>query len=114
MFDDDQSKFPTEEFGSDEWLTILAKLGLKSTVDKDTFIECALRVEAQDSIQKAMELHKYYVANFGEFYDSNQSFSGRLSGIKCVPADFDGCNRSLYKFSDVGKNNPFIFFLYLI
>uniref|UniRef100_A0A7S2UD61 U-box domain-containing protein n=1 Tax=Attheya septentrionalis TaxID=420275 RepID=A0A7S2UD61_9STRA len=111
MFDDDQSKFPTEEFGSDEWLTILAKLGLKSTVDKDTFIQCALRVEAQESIQKAMELHKYYVANFGEFYDSNQAFSGRLSGIKCVPADFDGSNRSLYKFSDVAvpKDRDMVF-----
>ncbi|KAJ1475494.1 hypothetical protein T484DRAFT_1828083, partial [Baffinella frigidus] len=37
--------FPVGAFASDPWLVILRKLGLQSSLDADTFIQCARRVQ---------------------------------------------------------------------
>ncbi len=37
--------FPTQEFAKPAWLDVLVELGMKTSVDRSTFIECAKQVE---------------------------------------------------------------------
>jgi len=98
MFEDSQTSFPAEEFRSERWLEVLSVLGLKSRVDKDSFLQCAWRVETKGCTTKAMKLHEYYVEHFGEFMDG-RDFNQKLSEVQCVPAEIGG-TLSLYKFRD--------------
>jgi len=100
IFDDDQTVFPSEEFLRDEWLVILSEIGLKSNVDKDTFLRCAWRVEEQENTSKAIKLFEYYSEHFAEFFDTHD-FSQKLADIQCVPAEFDGGPICLYKFREI-------------
>ena len=113
VFDEDRSCFPAEEFQREEWLEILTKVGLKTVVDKDAFLACAWKVEAEQSVPKAMELLAYYHDHFGDYFDSSQGEFGRtLACIQCVPAEMHGAQLSLYKFCDVGKlSSPLLCFI---
>lgn len=45
VFVGERDKFPGERFVSDEWLCILRKVGLRTSSQADTIIECAKKVE---------------------------------------------------------------------
>ena len=40
-----QAVFPEAECATDEWLSLLAELGMKTDVDRDAFLECARKVQ---------------------------------------------------------------------
>lgn len=98
IFEDSPSKFPAEQFTNPEWLEILREIGLIKTVDKDTFLLCAIRVEMSGSASKAIKLHRFFSENISHFYD--QENLRKLSFIKCVPGEFND-SFSLYKFNEL-------------
>ena len=101
IFDEDRSCFPTEEFSTDESLEKLVNVGLKTNIDKDTFLKCALIVEGEQSLPKALKLFEYFNLHFAEFYDNNGGdFVRNLAEVCCVPTA-DGLG--LCKFRDAGK-----------
>jgi len=100
MFDSDSSCFPIEEFATEESLEILKSVGLKTTVDKDTFLKCAYIVEEEQSVAKSIKLFEYFSENFSAFYDNNQDFTSKLAEVRCVPAELDGDSTDLYCFRD--------------
>ena len=103
VFDQDRSSFPAEEFETEASLDILKTLGLRTTVDKDTFLKCAWIVEGEQSVPKAMKLFEYFNEHFGEFFDNNRGeFIRNLAEVCCVPAA-EGQSLSLCRFRDAGK-----------
>ncbi|GMI37040.1 hypothetical protein TeGR_g1657, partial [Tetraparma gracilis] len=50
VFGDDLRGFPAVEFAGQEWLAIWRDLGLKTTVDKATFLKCARQVAESGSV----------------------------------------------------------------
>lgn len=113
IFDQDRSWFPCDEF--EESSDILKELGLQSTVDKKTFLKCALVVEKEQSVTKALKLFEYFNEHFGEFFDNNRSeFIQTLAGICCVPSALDGESLSLCRFQDAGKLDDQICAIFLM
>lgn len=102
VFDQDRSCFPAEEFTTESSLDILVTVGLKTEVDKDTFLKCAWIVEEEQSFSKALKLFEYFNEHFGEFFDNNRGeFIRNLAEVCCVPV-VDGL--SLCRFRDAGKS----------
>jgi len=100
IFNQDLSCFPAEEFASSESLNVLETVGLQTNIDKDCFLKCAWIVEREQDFSKAIKLFEYFSDNFGDFFDSNQSFVRTLSEIKCVPAEVEGGSPDLFRFCD--------------
>mmetsp|Transcript_5522 Transcript_5522/g.11475 ORF Transcript_5522/g.11475 Transcript_5522/m.11475 type:complete len:193 (-) Transcript_5522:3337-3915(-) len=88
IFDENPSKFPASEFCSLEWLEILREIGLVKSVDKETFLLCAKRIEISGSPEKAIKLHRFFLENISEYFD--QDNLRKLSFIKCVPGEHNG------------------------
>ncbi len=103
IFDKDRSCFPAEEFSTIESLDMLVAIGLKTIIDKDTFLKCAWIVEGEQSIPKALKLFEYFNEHFAEFFDNNRGdFVRNLAEVCCVPAA-DGQSLGLCKFRDAGR-----------
>lgn len=103
-------KFPGERFISDGWLRILRKVGLRTSADADSVLECAKRIESlggqcvkhapdefeielfnsQDEVSfevwlLAESLIKSIISNFAVLYSSQ--FCNLLGKIVCIPAE---------------------------
>lgn len=112
VFAGERKKFPGERFGTDGWLSILRKTGLRTAAETDVILECARRVESlgaeyikskgvvdefeTDSFnsQNEVPLETWLLAesvmraifsNFAVLYGSN--FCNILGKIACVPAE---------------------------
>ena len=103
VFDDMPERFPLPEFSeSDRWLSLLRDIGLKTEVDGDLFVECALHVEQlwRDASQrrrqpdpdaiaiavaKADKLLKFLWQNFSAISQGSPGFWTRLADITIVP-----------------------------
>lgn len=44
IFGDEPDAFPQGEFAEDDWLDVLVDIGLRNKLDKDTILQCALKV----------------------------------------------------------------------
>ncbi|XP_052204846.1 LOW QUALITY PROTEIN: uncharacterized protein LOC127809789 [Diospyros lotus] len=111
-FSGETKKFPGERFGTDGWLRILRKTGLRTASEADVILECARRVESlgceflksrgvtddfetdlsssQDEVLLeiwllAESVVKAIFSNFAVFYSSN--FCDILGKIACIPAE---------------------------
>ncbi|CAH9144035.1 unnamed protein product [Cuscuta epithymum] len=103
-------KFPGERFISDEWLQILRKVGLRSSADADSVLECAKRIEllGRQCVKKTLDesetelfsmvdeasseiwllaenLVNFIISNFAVLYSSH--FCKLLGQIVFVPAE---------------------------
>ena len=94
IFGEDPQAFPEGEFASEPWLLILRELGLRSRIDKETFLECARKIEAQRAVplapavgEQAARLLLCLQTGTGsdEFY--SVGFTRSLASIACVPAE---------------------------
>lgn len=112
VFSGERKKFPGERFGTDGWLIILRKTGLRTAAETDVILECARRVESLGSeytksrgvvdefetdsfnSQNEVPLETWLLAesvmraifsNFAVLYGSN--FCNILGKIACVPAE---------------------------
>jgi len=92
VFGDDPLAFPQGVYASPEWLVLLADIGLKNTIDKETFLDCARKLESQraeplpfELNSKATRLLRYLLQHFQDFYD--QRFVQDLSQICIVPVN---------------------------
>ena len=103
VFDKDRSHFPAEEFDNNDALCKLVSVGLKTGVDKDTFLKCAWIIEGEQNIPKALKLFEYFNEHFAEFYDNNRGeFIRNLAEVCCVPTINDKV-MGLCRFRDAGK-----------
>ncbi|KAL1292332.1 hypothetical protein AAHE18_20G264300 [Arachis hypogaea] len=128
VFFGERRKFPGERFGTDGWLRILRKLGLRTATEVDIIIECAKRVEflgiectksgdlddfEGDSSNSRSEVSaevwalggsviEFVFSNFALFFSNN--FCDLLRKIACVPAELGfpngGCKRVLASYSE--------------
>ncbi|XP_057477891.1 uncharacterized protein LOC130765480 [Actinidia eriantha] len=112
VFSGERKKFPGERFGTDGWLRILRKTGLRTAAETDVILECARRVESlggeciksrevaddfeADFLNSRTEVSleiwslaesfiKAIFSNFAVLYGSN--FCSILGKIACVPAE---------------------------
>ncbi|KAL7180871.1 hypothetical protein ACSBR1_039850 [Camellia fascicularis] len=112
VFSGERKKFPGETFGTDEWLRILRKAGLRTSAEADVILECARRVESlgseciksrgvaedfeidssnsQNEVTLEIWLLAEYVvkaifSNFAVLYGT--SFCNILGKIACIPAE---------------------------
>jgi len=92
IFADDPSVFPPITFASPDWLVLLGDIGLKNTIDKQTFLDCARKIESQiteplhiEVTSKATRLIGYLIQNWQDFFDDH--FYQELSRIICVPVN---------------------------
>ncbi|XP_043716705.1 sacsin isoform X2 [Telopea speciosissima] len=111
VFSGEKRKFPGERFGTDGWLHILRKTGLRTATEVDVIVECARKVESlggecMKSIEDADEFEADFssqneipfeiwslagavldsiFSNFAVFYSSN--FCNTLSKIAFIPAE---------------------------
>ncbi|XP_024933308.3 uncharacterized protein LOC107406217 isoform X3 [Ziziphus jujuba] len=110
VFSGERKKFPGERFGTDGWLPILRKTGLRTATEADVILECAKRVEFLGSeCMKSRELDDFeeltgsqneipmeiwnlagsvvdaIFSNFAVLYGN--SFCNLLGKIACIPAE---------------------------
>lgn len=110
VFSGERNKFPGERFGTDSWLPILRKAGLRTATEADVILECAKRVEFLGSeclksresddfeeltgSQNEIPIEIWTLAgsvvdavfsNFAILYGNN--FCNLLGKIACIPAE---------------------------
>ncbi|CAM9971182.1 unnamed protein product, partial [Discosporangium mesarthrocarpum] len=94
IFCDEPDAFPLGEFAEEGWLDVLVDVGLRATVDRDTFLECAEKVQSQRCEPLAPDVearacllagHLEELAWDGDFY--NREFLTRLANTYFVPVD---------------------------
>ncbi|KAJ4822812.1 hypothetical protein Tsubulata_015814 [Turnera subulata] len=129
VFSGERTKFPGERFGTDGWLRILRKAGLRTAAEADVILECARKVEflgreckksldhfddfgtdlshSQDEVSLevwtlAGSVVESVLSNFAVLYGSD--FCHLLGKIACVPAELGfpnvGGKRVLTSYSD--------------
>ncbi|XVE66342.1 hypothetical protein DITRI_Ditri08aG0072500 [Diplodiscus trichospermus] len=112
VFSGERKKFPGERFGTDGWLRILRKVGLRTAIEADVILECARRVEflGGECMKSAGDFDDFetdmnychgevsmevwtlaesvieaVLTNFAVLYGNN--FCNLLGEISCVPAE---------------------------
>ncbi|CAN1168841.1 SACS [Linum perenne] len=112
VFSSERKKFPGERFGTEGWLRILRKSGIRTANEADVILECARKVESLGhDYQKSTEDYDDFgrdlnyvhdeisaeiltlarsvveaiLSNFAVLYSTN--FCNRLGKIACVPAE---------------------------
>lgn len=112
VFSGERKKFPGERFGTDGWLRILRKIGLRTSTEADIILECAKRVEflGNECMKSPRDFDEFETdlinshnevsmeiwilagsvleavfSNFAVLYGNN--FCNQFGKIACIPAE---------------------------
>ena len=72
-----ESVFPEAECCTDEWLAMLAALGMRTSIDRNAFLECARKVSAAARSQSFTARSQSFTARSQSFTARSQSFTAR-------------------------------------
>ena len=80
-----ESVFPEAECCTDEWLAMLAALGMRTSIDRNAFLECARKVSAAARSQSFTARSQSFTARSQSFTARSQSFTARSQSFTARP-----------------------------